>query len=111
MFCQLRESIGHDQEKTEFLKSQIQELEGNIRNVDSQIHHTEATIKELRKIQEQVSTKTAERSTLFKEQQKQYAALSEENEGLQSAKCILDAFSRLRGWRLDVCFQKLKMLF
>lgn len=76
----LRESIGHDQEKTEFLKSQIQELEGNIRNVDSQIHHTEATIKELRKIQEQVSTKTAERSTLFKEQQKQYAALSEENE-------------------------------
>ncbi|KAA8548368.1 hypothetical protein F0562_000052 [Nyssa sinensis] len=76
----LRESISQDREKTETLKSQMQELERNIQNVDAKIHHTEATLKDLRKLQDQISTKTAERSTLFKEQQKQYAALAEENE-------------------------------
>ncbi|KAL6976322.1 DNA repair protein rad50 [Sarracenia purpurea var. burkii] len=76
----LRESISQDQEKTEALKCQMQELERNIQNVDAKIHHTEVTLKDLRKLQEQISTKTAERSTLFKEQQKQYAALAEENE-------------------------------
>ncbi|CAK9165618.1 unnamed protein product [Ilex paraguariensis] len=77
---QLRESIAQDQERTETLKSQMEELERNIQNVDTKIHHTEATLKDLRKLQDQIATKTAERSTLFKEQQKQYAALSEENE-------------------------------
>ncbi|XAR48806.1 hypothetical protein NMG60_11031756 [Bertholletia excelsa] len=76
----LRESISQDQEKTETLKSQMQDLERNMQDVDAKIHHTEVTLKDLRKIQEQISTKTAERSTLFKEQQKQYAALAEENE-------------------------------
>lgn len=76
----LRESIEQDQEKTESLKIQMQELENNIQNVDAKIQHTEATLKDLRKLQDQISTKTAERSTLFKEQQKQYAALAEENE-------------------------------
>ncbi|KAI5654013.1 hypothetical protein M9H77_31200 [Catharanthus roseus] len=76
----LRESITHDQEKTELLKSQIQELENEIQNVDNKIHHIEVTLKDLRKLQEQIATKTAQRSTLFKEQQKQYAALSEEIE-------------------------------
>ncbi|KAJ7957253.1 DNA repair protein RAD50 [Quillaja saponaria] len=76
----LRENIAQDQEKTESLKSQIQELERGIQGVDAKIHHTEATLKDLRKLQDQISTKTAERSTLYKEQQKQYAALAEENE-------------------------------
>lgn len=82
MFLQLRESISQDQEKTESLKMQMQELEGSIQILDAKIHHTELTLKDLRKLQDQISTKTAERSTLFKEQQKQYAALAEENEGL-----------------------------
>lgn len=82
MFLQLRESIAQDQEKTESLNVQMQELEESIQNVDAKIHHTETTLKDLRKLQDQISTKTAERSTLFKEQQKQYAALAEENEGL-----------------------------
>lgn len=82
LFVQLRESIAQDQEKTESLKVQIQELESNLRDLDAKIHHTEATLKDLRKVQEQITIKTAERSTLFREQQKQYAALSEENEGL-----------------------------
>lgn len=60
----------------------MQELERNIQDVDAKIHNAEVTLKDLRKLQEQISTKTAERSTLFKEQQKQYAALAEENEGL-----------------------------
>ncbi|KAK4766674.1 hypothetical protein SAY87_008316 [Trapa incisa] len=76
----LRESISQDQEKTESLKSQLQELEATIQNVDDKIHHTEVTLKDLRKLQEQITTKTAERGTLYKEQQKQYAALAEENE-------------------------------
>jgi DNA repair protein RAD50 len=60
----------------------MQELDGSIQNVEAKIHHTEATLKDLRKLQDQIATKTVERSTLFKEQQKRYAALAEENEGL-----------------------------
>lgn len=60
----------------------MQELDINIQEMDAKIHNAEVTLKDLRKLQEQISTKTAERSTLFKEQQKQYAALAEENEGL-----------------------------
>lgn len=82
MFLQLRESIAQDQEKTESLNIQMQELGESIQNVDAKIHHSEITLKDLRKLQDLISTKTAERSTLFKEQQKQYAALAEENEGL-----------------------------
>ncbi|KAL5781374.1 hypothetical protein ACOSP7_006403 [Xanthoceras sorbifolium] len=76
----LRESIAQDEEKTESLKNQMDGLERNIQDVDAKIHYTEATLEDLRKIQDQISTKTAQRSTLFKEQQKQYAALAEENE-------------------------------
>ncbi|KAJ0034599.1 hypothetical protein Pint_25513 [Pistacia integerrima] len=86
----LRESISQDQEKTESLKSQMQELERNIQDVDAKIHHTETTLKDLRKLQDQISTKTAQRSTLFKEQQKQYAALDAENE---------DTDEELREWK------------
>ncbi|PQQ05555.1 DNA repair protein RAD50 [Prunus yedoensis var. nudiflora] len=76
----LRESISKDQEKTESVKSQMQELEGSIRDVDTKICYTEATLKDLRELQDQISMKTAVRSTLFKEQQKKYADLAEENE-------------------------------
>ncbi|KAI4378799.1 hypothetical protein MLD38_016230 [Melastoma candidum] len=76
----LRESISQDQEKTKNLRSQLQELEASIQDVDAKIRNTEVTLKELRQLQEQIATKTAERGTLFREQQKQYAALAEENE-------------------------------
>ncbi|KAM7261440.1 hypothetical protein ACFE04_008807 [Oxalis oulophora] len=76
----LRESIAQDEEKTHSLNSQVEDLEGSIISVDKKIHDTEATLKDLRKLQEQISTKTAERSTLLKEQHKKYAALDEENE-------------------------------
>lgn len=76
----LKENIGQDQEKTETLKIQIQELEQEIRNIELKIRQKEATLKDIRRLQEQIGLKTAERRTLFKEQQKQYAALAEENE-------------------------------
>jgi DNA repair protein RAD50 len=77
----LRESIAQDQERTESSKVQMLELETSVQKVDAEVHNKEMMLKDLRKLQDQVSIKTAERSTLFKEQQRQYAALPEENEG------------------------------
>ncbi|THG20290.1 hypothetical protein TEA_017249 [Camellia sinensis var. sinensis] len=88
---QLRESISQDQEKTEALKSQIQELERNIQNVDAKIQHNEVTLKDLRKLEDQISTKTAKRSTLFEEKEKQFAALAEENQ---------DTDEQLEEWKI-----------
>ncbi|XP_029121555.1 DNA repair protein RAD50 isoform X4 [Elaeis guineensis] len=76
----LRDNIAQDQEKAEFLKTQIKELERDIQGVEGKILHTETTLKESRKLQDQISTTTTARSTLFKLQQTQYAALAEENE-------------------------------
>uniref|UniRef100_A0A7N1A2Q4 DNA repair protein RAD50 n=1 Tax=Kalanchoe fedtschenkoi TaxID=63787 RepID=A0A7N1A2Q4_KALFE len=87
----LRESIAQDKEKTESLKIQMKDLEGNIDCVDAKISQIEAALKDLRKIQDQISFKTAVRSTLFKEQQKQYMALSEENE---------DTDEELKEWKM-----------
>jgi len=56
-------------------------LEESIKKLEDKIHHAEETMKDLRKLQEQISTKTAQRSTLLKEQEKQHAALVEENVG------------------------------
>lgn len=86
----LRESISQDKEKTEALKSQMEELEKEIQTLDSKIHHTEATLKDLHQLQRDIATKNAERSTLFKEKEKQYAALAEENE---------DTDEELREWK------------
>ncbi|CAN8315648.1 unnamed protein product [Cochlearia groenlandica] len=86
----LRESIAQDQERTESSKAQMLELESSIQKVDTEVHNKEMMLKDLRKLQDQVSRKTAERSTLFKEQQRQYAALPEENE---------DTIEELREWK------------
>ncbi|XP_020111752.1 DNA repair protein RAD50 [Ananas comosus] len=86
----LRENIAQDQEKSESLKTQMKELEMSIQGVESKITHTETTLKELRKLQDQISTNTTARSTLFKLQQTQYAALVEENE---------DTDEELREWQ------------
>ncbi|GAB2227860.1 hypothetical protein Drorol1_Dr00009687 [Drosera rotundifolia] len=105
---ELRRSIAQDQENAEAMKIQMHGLDKELQEVDAKIHHTETTLKDLRKLQEQIIIKTAERSTLFKEQQKQYEALSEENE---------DTDEELREWktkfdqriaRLDIMIEKLK---
>ncbi|GAU42067.1 hypothetical protein TSUD_326460 [Trifolium subterraneum] len=76
----LRESITHDQEKTESLKDQIHQLGGSIKDLDTKIDHAEKTSKHLLTLKEQINAKTTERSTLFKEQQDKHAALEEEYE-------------------------------
>ncbi|EFH55616.1 hypothetical protein ARALYDRAFT_344958 [Arabidopsis lyrata subsp. lyrata] len=86
----LRESIAQDQERTESSKVQMLELETSIQKVDAEVHNKEMMLKDLRKLQDQVSRKTAERSTLFKEQQRQYAELPEENE---------DTIEELKEWK------------
>ncbi|WZZ39670.1 hypothetical protein YC2023_035929 [Brassica napus] len=73
-----------------FAFSQMSELESSIQKVDAEVHNKEMMLKDLRKLQDQVSRKTAERSTLFKEQQRQYAALPEENE---------DTMEELKEWK------------
>lgn len=59
----------------------MQDLEGSIRDLDTKIHNAGETLKCLRNLQDQLSMKKAERSTRFKEQQRQYGDLAEENEG------------------------------
>lgn len=76
----LRESIMQDQEKSETLSNQMQELDRKIQNVDGEINQTESALKDLRKLQSQIATKSGERKSKFEELQKRYAALSEENE-------------------------------
>ncbi|XP_065862740.1 DNA repair protein RAD50 [Euphorbia lathyris] len=76
----LRESIVQDEERIESLKVQIQDLENKVQNVDVKIDQADTMLKDLRKLQEKISTKTAERRTLKKEQQRQYEALEEEIE-------------------------------
>lgn len=92
---QLRETIAQDQEKSESSRTQIQELERSIQSIDSKITHTETTLKDLRKFQDQISLKNVARNTLFKLQQTQYAALAEENEGILTALCIVNIITPL----------------
>lgn len=76
----LRQSITQDQEESERLGGKMQDLEQSIQDVDTKIRQTEATLKELRKLQDNVATKTAERRTLFQEQEKRYRNLDGEND-------------------------------
>ncbi|XP_061992720.1 DNA repair protein RAD50 isoform X1 [Rosa rugosa] len=75
-----RESIAKDEERTELVKRQMQELEGSVHDLDSKIHNARETLKHLRNLDGQLSGKTAERKTLVKEVERQYRDLAEENE-------------------------------
>lgn len=86
----LRDSIAQDQEKSDALKTQMEDLKTNIQAVENKILRTETSIDELRRLQEQISTKTSARSTYVTLREKQYAALSEENE---------DTDEELEEWR------------
>lgn len=99
---QLRENIAQDQERTESSKVQMLELETSIQKVDAEVHNKEMMLKDLRKLHDQVSSKTAERSTLFKEQQRQYAALPEENEGFLFTITMLMPLQSFRWWGCSV---------
>lgn len=76
----LRQCITQDHEESERLGSKMQDLDRHIQDVDAKIRQTEAILKEKRKLDDQVATKTAERSALFKEQQQRFEDLAEEND-------------------------------
>ncbi|KAK6161690.1 hypothetical protein DH2020_005071 [Rehmannia glutinosa] len=76
----LRESIVQDEEKTETLNSQMQELDIKIQNMDREINQTESLVKDLQNLQGQIATKSGERRSKLEEQEKRYAALAVENE-------------------------------
>ncbi|KAL6634294.1 hypothetical protein ACP70R_026965 [Stipagrostis hirtigluma subsp. patula] len=76
----LRDNIAQDQEKSDASKSQMEQLKARIQGIEDEILRMETSLNELRRLQGQISTKATERSTLFTLQQRQYAALSEENE-------------------------------
>lgn len=76
----LREGISQDQEKTGALQGQLEELERNTQTMDAKIHHTEATLKDLRKLVDQQTSMMAKRSTLVKVMEEQRANLADENE-------------------------------
>ncbi|KNA17185.1 hypothetical protein SOVF_082430 [Spinacia oleracea] len=76
----LRESIAQDQERTKSLKVQMQNLDKEIEEVNAKIHHTETKLKDVRKLQDQITEKNATRSASFKEQEQRYLALNEDIE-------------------------------
>ncbi|KAL2923297.1 DNA repair protein RAD50 [Bienertia sinuspersici] len=76
----LRESIAQDKEKTDSLKVQVQSFEKEIEEVDAKIDYTEEKLKDLHKLQDQVTEITATRSASFKEQERRYQALDREIE-------------------------------
>jgi hypothetical protein len=59
----------------------MEQLKPKIEGIENEILRMETSLVELRRLQEQISTKAAERSALFAEQQRKFAALDEENEG------------------------------
>lgn len=107
----LRESIAQDQEKTELLKSQMQEIENKIRNLDAKIQNTEITLKDLTDQQTLISNKSTEKNTLVKENERQRDALGEDesNDTDEELKVWKDQFeertaaleSKIRKWERE----------
>lgn len=76
----LRDNIAQDQEKSDALKIQMEELRTNVQGVEDKIRRTEKSLADLRRVQQEINSSTSARTTYFTLQQQQYAALSEENE-------------------------------
>ncbi|KAL6188857.1 hypothetical protein ACLB2K_040248 [Fragaria x ananassa] len=86
----LRESIAKDEERTELVKRQMQELEGSIHDLDAKILNASETLKHLQNLNDQLSTKKAVRSTRRDEKRRQKADLPEKN---------LDTDEELKEWK------------
>ncbi|KAH6816239.1 DNA repair-recombination protein [Perilla frutescens var. frutescens] len=86
----LRESIAQDEAKTETLNSQLQELDSKIQHLDREINQTEFLLKDLRKLQDQIATKSGERKSKYEERVKRKAALTEK---------IKDTDEELNDWK------------
>ncbi|KAL6185682.1 hypothetical protein ACLB2K_041810 [Fragaria x ananassa] len=86
----LRESIAKDEERTELVKRQMQELEGSIHDLDAKILNASETLKHLQNLNDQLSTKKAVRSTRRDEKRRQKADLPEKN---------IDTDEELKEWK------------
>ena len=79
---QLREIISRDQEKMESIKIQIEDWQTSVQDVESKILETQATLKSLKQVEEQILIKTVIRETLDKDHRNKYvAALNVEYRG------------------------------
>lgn len=87
----LRESIAQDHERAESLRIKMQDLEREIQDVESKIHFTEIKQKDLLKLQEQMTEKSATRSALFAEKESRHGSLQDE---------IEDSDEELEEWRV-----------
>ncbi|KAJ8447252.1 hypothetical protein Cgig2_030483 [Carnegiea gigantea] len=87
----LRESIAQDRERAESLRIKMQDLEREIQDVESKIHFTEIKQKDLLKLQEQITEKSATRSALFAEKESRHGSLQDE---------IEDSDEELEEWRV-----------
>ncbi|XP_006647285.1 DNA repair protein RAD50 isoform X1 [Oryza brachyantha] len=87
----LRDNIAQDQEKSDALKIQMEELRTNIQGVEDKVRRTEKSLTDLRGLQQEIKSGSSARTTYFTLQQQQYAALSEENE---------DTDDELREWQM-----------
>ncbi|KAM1385238.1 hypothetical protein ACFX15_030970 [Malus domestica] len=58
----------------------MQGLEGMIQDVNTKIQYTDTKLKDLKKLEDQISQKSAVRSTLVNEREEKHKALEEENE-------------------------------
>ncbi|XP_074304186.1 DNA repair protein RAD50 [Silene latifolia] len=85
-----RESIAQDQERTESLKIDMQDLERETREVDDKIRDTELKLKHLQKLQNQITEKSASRAAYLTEQEELYAKLDED---------IEDSDEELKVWK------------
>ncbi|KMT14828.1 hypothetical protein BVRB_3g065520 isoform B [Beta vulgaris subsp. vulgaris] len=76
----LRESIAQDQEKTKSLEVQKQNLNKEIEEITAEKDCTETKLKNLRKLQVQITEKRATRSASFREQEQRHQDLNQDCE-------------------------------
>ena len=73
------------------MKAQILKLDKEIAEIQLSISNHDKTIKDLRRLHEEVRFLNSKRSTLFALQEQQYAKLAEDVEGVETlATCIND---------------------
>jgi hypothetical protein len=86
----------------------MEQLKAKIQGIENEILHMSTSLDELRRLQEQISTKATKRSTLFTVQWQQFDALDEENEGkpLTGMLCVM-AFPNMIA--VDRCFFQILM--
>lgn len=79
--AQLQENIDSDKEKAARIHSQNHDLQKKIEEIRGRIRAFESSLKDLRSLQSQITTKRAMKDMLTQRRVKQYDELAEENDG------------------------------